>query len=509
MLYFMVRAARRNAVLTGLALLLAVSIAPARGAIPVENVPSAAKVEAMLASPRVDIFALEAALPHIRDASLALLVRARMAAARLHAPAARRLLDPLLANSGQPPHRRVLAWQIATDAAFAAGDYAQAAKAAQSLQAALAAADGDRTERDDAALVQAMAAQLATLPAQRVESYRPQSVPVHLDKVGLTRSMADINGLSQEVVLDTGANLSVVSLSTARRLGLHLQEGGARVGSVGGVTVATRLGTADVLRFAGLTLHDVDFLVLDDDQLAMPVAGGYRIDAILGFPVLRQLQRFRITATGRFEPGVAGAAGAAEENLRMIGNDLIVHATVGDWPVAMHIDSGAVHSSLSGGFARRHAKLLENLESRRQRMAGAGAAVTRDTRAWPHVRVRVAGRETVLDELSVMMPGTGGDASPLSVLGGDVLHAFAWWAIDFERMRLDLGPATATDAPAPMIGAGFRDQGLNASNVPWALSCASTALGSPTTTMLCCFGSKYLRPIACTCAAVTLLLSAT
>lgn len=430
----------------GLALLLAmVSVALARGAAATEQ---PADVEAMLDSPTTGIFALETALPRIREPALAQLARARVAAARLDAPEARRLLDSLLAGDDLSPHRRALAWEIAVDAAFAAGDYARASRATQSLQVALAAADGDRAERDDAALVQAMATQLAALPAQRVESYRPASEPVHRDKVGLTRARADINGLSQEVVLDTGANLSVVSLSTARRLGLHLRDGGVKVGSVGGAAVATRVGVADALRFAGLTLHNVAFLVLDDNQLEMPVSGGYRIDAILGFPVLRQLQRFRITATGRLEPGGAGATAAGPENLRMVGNDLFVRVDVAGHPVAMHLDSGAAYSSLSADFARRHADLLENLQSRRQHLAGAGNAITRDTLVWPDVRLRLAGRRTVLAELSVATPAAGAASSP-SVLGSDVLRAFEWWSLDFERMRLDLGPLTALDAPAP------------------------------------------------------------
>jgi predicted aspartyl protease len=422
-------------------------VAPLRGAASTAPPPTDADVKAMLASPRTQIFALEAALPRIREPSLARLARARLAAARLDAPEARRLLDRFLADDGPSPRRRARAWEIATDAAFAAGDYARASRAAQSLQAALVAAGSDQDERDAAALVQVMAAQLAAMPAQRVESYRPAAEPVRRDKVGLTRAHADINGASQDMVLDTGANLSVMSLSTARRLGLHLQEGGAKVGSVGGAAVATRLGTADTLRFAGLTLHNVAFLVLDDDQLEMPVPGGYRIDAILGFPVLRQLQRFRITAAGQLEPGGAGATAAGPENLRMVGNDLFVRVDVAGHPVAMHLDSGAAHSSLSADFAQRHADLLENLQSRRQHLAGAGNAITRDTLAWPDVRLRLAGRQTVLAELSVATPAAATASSP-SALGSDVLRAFEWWSLDFERMRLDLGPARVPDAPA-------------------------------------------------------------
>lgn len=450
MLNSIVRPARRIAhALTGLGLLLAIAplaAAPLQAALP----PSSARVEAMLAAPRDEIFALEAVLPQIRDPSLALLAHARLAAARLDATEARRLVDSFLAHGEHSPRRRALAWTVATDAAFAAGDYAQAARAARQWQRNLVQAGSDQAERDGAAQTEAMAAQLATAPAQQVASYRPQAEPVHLDKVGLPRATVTVGGVEQEVVLDTGANLSVVSLSTARRLGLRLQQGQASVGSASRAAVATRLGMADTLRFAGLTLHNVAFLVLDDDQLVMPVPGGYRIDAILGFPVLRELQRFRITAAGRLEPSLSEAAAPDGKpgNLRMVGNDLFVQAEVGGWPVAMHLDSGGARSSLSASFAHRHAGLLKGLQQRREHLAGAGGAVERNVLTWPRARVRVDGRETVLTELAVeLADGTGG--SP-SLLGEDVLNAFEWWSVDFGQMRLELGPAKLKMGHAPM-----------------------------------------------------------
>ncbi|KRE91338.1 hypothetical protein ASG87_18540 [Frateuria sp. Soil773] len=445
--------------MAGLALLLAVAQAVAAPIRPVPA-PSDAAVEAMLAAPADEIFALEAALPQIREPSLALLAQARLAAARLDAAQARRLVDRFLAGGERSPRQRALAWGIAADAAFATGDYARAAKAARQWQAALAQAGSGKAEQEGAAQTAAVAAQLAAAPAQRVVSYRPRPEPVHRDKVGLPRSTVTIGGIAQEAVLDTGANLSVVSLSAARRLGLRLQGGAASVGSASRAAVATRLGVADTLRFAGLTLRNVAFLVLDDEQLAMPVPGGYRIDAILGFPVLRELRRFRITAAGRLEPSLPDAPmpGAAPGNLRLIGNDLFVQAEVGGQPAAMHLDSGGARSSLSATFARRHADLLKGLRQRREHVAGAGGAVERSAATWPGARVRIGSHETVLAGLAVELAG-GTGASP-SVLGEDVLGAFDWWSVDFARMELEFGPARtrAKHAPAvPSAGTSYAD----------------------------------------------------
>jgi predicted aspartyl protease len=241
------------------------------------------------------------------------------------------------------------------------------------------------------------------------------------------------------MVLDTGANLSVVSLSTARRLGLHLHEGNASVHSASRAAVAVRLGVARVVQFAGLTLHDVAFLVLDDKQLTIPVPGGYHIDAILGFPVLRALQRFRVTAAGRLVPSLSPPApAAAQGNMMMVGNDIYVQAGIDGVSVAMHLDSGGASSSLSAAFARDHADLLKNASSRHVHVGGAGGAVERLARAWSGARVHVGGGETTLARLDV---GTGdGSGAPPNLLGEDVLGAFQWWSVDFGRMRFEVGP---------------------------------------------------------------------
>lgn len=297
-------------------------------------------------------------MPRIRDADLALLARACVAAARMDAVEAQNLVDRYLTVRERTPAECALAWPIAADASFAAGDYAKAAQAARAWQHALVARGATADAMADVVQMAELAEQLATMPAQQVGMYAPAAVDVVRDKVGLPRAQAHINAMAQDAVLDTGANLSVVSLSTARKLGLRLLDGQASVGSAARSAVATRIGIADKLDFAGLSLIHVPFLVLADAQLNMPVPGGYQIDAILGFPVLRELQRLTFTAGGQLVPSRSEHVGAPG-NLRLAGSDLYVDVSLNDLPVAMHLDSGGAKSSLSSRFAKEHPTLLK------------------------------------------------------------------------------------------------------------------------------------------------------
>lgn len=385
-----------------------------------------------------EVFQLARVLPRIQDPGLALLARARLAAARLDAAEADRLVDRYLADGSRTPAQRALAWPIAADASFANGDYRKAADAAHAWEKALAAAGAGADERANALQMATLAEQLASTTAQHVDVYTPKPETVKRDKVGLPRSLASINGKPQEVVLDTGANLSVVSLSTAHKLGLRLLDGAASVGSSSRQAVALRVGIADQLDFAGLSLSHVAFLVLDDQQLNMPVPGGYQIDAILGFPVLRQLQRLEFTAHGKLLPSRSDALQPGEGNLRMAGSDLYVDVMLNDLPVAMHLDSGGAASSLSSRFAAEHPGVLKGLKSRQEHVAGAGGARARQSASWPQVRVRIGDQQTVLPAMAISLSDAG-NVKESNVLGGDILQSFDHWTIDFPRMQFEVG----------------------------------------------------------------------
>ena len=393
-----------------------------------------------------EVFQLARVLPRIEDSDLATLARARLAAARLDAAEANRLVARYLAAGQRAPAQRALAWPIAADADFANGDYRKAADAANAWKKALI---EQHASADDVAGAQQMANvadQLAGTSAQQVDVYTPKAEPVKRDKVGLPRSLAAINGKPQEVVPVTGANLSVVSLSTAHKLGLRLLDGTASVGSASSAAVASRIGIADHLEFAGLTLSHVAFLVLDDQQLNMPVPGGYQIDAILGFPVLRQLQRLEFTANGKLLPSRSDAAQPGEGNLRMAGSDLYVEVMLNDLPVAMHLDSGGAASSLSSQFAAQHPAVVKGLTAKQEHVAGAGGARARQSASWPQVRVRIGDQQTVLPAIGISLSDAGNVKEP-NVLGGDILQSFDHWTVDFPHMQFEVGKPIAPAAP--------------------------------------------------------------
>lgn len=400
--------------------------------------PTAPIHPAFEAASEGDFSMLRAALPGLpRD--WADLARARLAAGQLDEARAIGLAENFLGRRDADSCERAPAHAVIADAAFASARYARAATAAQAHQGLLELCGGSDADLAGVATMVMLAERLSAAPPQRVVRFSPASAPYARDKVGLPRAQVDINGHSQDSVLDTGANLSVVSASTAKRLGLrHL--GRAAVGSSSRASVAVDVAIADRLAFAGLVLENVVFLVLDDAQLEMPVPGGYRIDAIIGFPVFRALKRVRFDHDGilHAEPGAGDAQ--APGNLVLAGSDLFVDVRVGGHPAALHLDTGGNASSLSSAFARAHPDVLRGLEQTTERLGGAGGTTERTAAKWRQAPVQVGDRTATLPKLSIVVrDSTDVDGRGLGVLGGDVLGAFEYWTLDLERMQLELG----------------------------------------------------------------------
>jgi predicted aspartyl protease len=343
---------------------------------------------------------------------------------------------------------------VITGSAFAHGDYAEAARAGRLLAEAQAAAgaaeDAAATER-----VWRLAALLVRHGRPGVEgAVRAATVPARRDRVGLTRIDFRVNGQAQEAVFDTGANLSVLSASTARRLGVTVEEGQTAIGNGVQGTVPTRIGVAARVEIAGTVLTNVPFLILDDASLDFPqVPGGYSIPAIIGIPEMRALGRVRLSQAGQFTvlpPVEAGQPAAV--NLHAGGNNLFADVAVDGRLVPLHLDTGADRTSLTALYAAAEPARIARLRTGQANFSSAGGTRVRRYAIWPDAPVAVGGRALTLPQLTIELPGDGPTPDNNGTLGSDVLRRFESYTLDFQRMRLSFGaplpPAAAVPARA-------------------------------------------------------------
>lgn len=367
------------------------------------------------------------------------LLKARLASAHLRLDEAQGALDRYFAAGDQNRERVFAAHEIAAGVALLSGRYVDTARHAGTLLAMSAGKPEDSIQ--NFRRMQEMGMQWANVAPQRVEA-QGNGAPVLLarDKVGLLRSPVMIGGAVQDAVLDTGASISVVSESAAKRLGLRMMQGASTIGNSVGGGVSIRLAVADRLELGGAVVRNAVFVVMEDAALDFPVPGGYKIDAIIGLPVLQAIGRmeFNLHAkTLRVTP--APAAAALPANLSVIGTSPYVMMNIAGADVPLYFDTGANSTTLHPAFAEKMPDLKPVAVDQKVRKAGAGGVKHVENMKFHNIPVTFGQHSVTIDSLGYEPEGADSEDMPFGMLGIDILSRFETFAIDYQNMVLEVG----------------------------------------------------------------------
>lgn len=281
------------------------------------------------------------------------------------------------------------------------------------------------------------ASALASTQAMRWTVPPSGMVAMQRDRANLLRAPLLVNGIATVAVVDTGASYSTISETLASRLGIEMLPARTMVGSATG-EVEARLGIARRLSLADASFENVVFIVLPDSALTF--AGGlYKIDAIVGLPILLRLGRLefsseRSTLQLRYESG--SHLPRRDANLFLSGVQPVVQVRVNGELLRMLLDSGARSSMVFRSTLTRHPGLARGTEERAMTVIGAGGAVRDDTAVrLTNVAVAVGGQTVKLVQLSILDRERGGVDG---VLGQDVLFSGTGYVADFRGMRIEV-----------------------------------------------------------------------
>lgn len=362
------------------------------------------------------------------------------ASARLDDAAAERYLRAAWSAPRVRPEIAERAMATAAHTAFRAGRYGEAADLYDHAISQYA-ATLDPARRADLEQARGVALALRGEPAEAVVHRGSGTLQLSKDLLGLTTAPVAINGQQQEqAVLDTGANLSTLSTTAAKQLGVNPAGRAASVGSSTTKAVPTHLGIAKTVVFGPVTLQNVAFLVVDDAALS-PLGPKSRIDVILGYPVLAALGRltFHQAADGTRTLAVAPSLHAKEPgNLRFDGFNAFVRVNAMGMTLPFFVDSGANKTAFEKRFSMEHPEKVTNLPHKTEHVGGGGGVEARETAFAPSVDVTLGGATVTLKDMPVELGGNGSDTH-YGTVGYDVLWAKGGYTIDFGKLNLSLG----------------------------------------------------------------------
>lgn len=344
---------------------------------------------------------------------------------------------PILQKQGAHD-REQIAWEILADGYASLGRYAEAADAYTALETHF----GNRMSPREKAGVENEARQwglLRHVPPQSVSIAAAFTVPTKPNPLGLFEVPVEFRSETRHWVVDTGANISAMSKSQARGLGLHSLEGTTEVKGVTGSLVPIQVAVVPELRFGKARLRNVVFVLLDDQDLLVSQPH-HQIDGIIGYPVLAALGRITFDHNGTFAVDVSTKPPLhRDHNLFIEKETPLVAARIGDTTCLFTLDTGIHRTILTARYYREHSSDFAAYKANGQSLTGVGGTRSLAAYSVGTLPLQLAGHTTTLHDVPVLTNRVGKTFDDFcGNLGLDAVQEFSSFTLDFHNMQLDV-----------------------------------------------------------------------
>jgi hypothetical protein len=273
------------------------------------------------------------------------------------------------------------------------------------------------------------------LPNQILQSTRPSKLKHEPGSIFIPLS---IDGNSATYFFDTGAWISCMSESEAKRLGQKIRNTLGTLGQSAGSHVGFRTAVAQDVAVGNTHFKDVSFAVFPDNQepwsgLPLGRRGIIGIPMLVGLPTLRWELAGAVRLAEPSEPfDIRGS------NLTFDNDHLVITALVQNQKIAATVDTGAVNTDLYKPFADMFENLLKQYGKRDStEVRGGGHAETFDSVTLSELRIRVGDSDTIPSPAHVLLKSIGANCC-IANFGMDLFKQASAMKIDFGAMTLKL-----------------------------------------------------------------------
>lgn len=270
---------------------------------------------------------------------------------------------------------------------------------------------------------------LEKVPKQEIVIRENSRIRIEKDKIGLSNLKINNGADTIAFVFDTGANLSTVALSTARKLKMTIIPAAIQVGTITGDKVNASLAYCPGMQLGQIQIHNAVFLVMEDSCLSFPQVD-YQIHGILGFPVMEALGEIQITKDDWFIVPQRQSRFKGRSNLAMNGLTPLICIEGKHFS----FDTGADNTILYQAYYLDNKAEIEAAYSPVQvSFGGAGgkknfeAYVVTDT-------FNISGRSIVLKDIHLLRERIKDNENVYGNIGQDLIGQFEKMTINFSRM---------------------------------------------------------------------------
>lgn len=277
---------------------------------------------------------------------------------------------------------------------------------------------------------------------EAVSGARNFSVPLQRDPIGDIDVPVQVGETKQWWIFDTGANISTITLSTAKSLGITISKGRSKTNGASGAAVPLWTAVIPQLSFGGAVVRNVVALVMEDKELDIDLGkdGHYQIQGVLGYPVLVALGSFTVTGE---QMVVSPASQPSARSTKLYVEELtpLVMATVDGRELLYGFDTGSSSAEFSAKYLREFPLQFSSLKTTQRSFGGAGGKRALPVYYLPEVELVLGNATARLKDVPVLARDRGVDKLDqlFGNLGLGLLNQFRTYTIDFKNMRLSVG----------------------------------------------------------------------
>jgi hypothetical protein len=279
---------------------------------------------------------------------------------------------------------------------------------------------------------------LSNVPAQVVEHKQPISLPIAPNSINLIEMPVRF-GKSTEVkfIFDTGANISAISETYAKKYGLRVLNTSFEVNAAQGRKVRSQLAVADSLWMGNSLVRNAVFIVMPDDKLSFPQVN-VQLKGIIGFPVISAFKEIHITSAQLTIP--VAPDNTKQQNMALNGLTPLVQAQSGKDTLVFQFDTGAAKTNLfSNYFEQNKATVKAEGKKQKRTLMSAGGAKAMKTRDLSQFHLQIGDDYIILPDVAVYTRRiqSFGDGIAVGNIGQDVINHFSKMVLNFDRMYVD------------------------------------------------------------------------
>ncbi len=295
----------------------------------------------------------------------------------------------------------------------------------------------DSSDVADYSTAEALFGTFGNTPPQKMQKQKDVLLKSYRNKFNHLMTPVRVAATNEDFIFDTGANLSTISESQARKMKLKIFEQRVDIGSATSKEVASRLAVADSLYLGDILFENVVFIVMPDNQLTFPEIN-YTIKGIIGFPVIHQLGEVHLQKNGTiWVPKTTTKK--ADPNMFFEGLNPVVKVISGSETLLFTFDTGASRSELSFKYFNDHKSAVEEKGKKQtNQRGGVGGKVAVNEFMLTDFPLEIGKRKTRLDTIPVTLEEYDFNKYFDGNLGQDVFMKFNSLVINFDGMYIDL-----------------------------------------------------------------------